>query len=435
MPEGPVVGALRCMVIRTGDRQPGHRRTIASLGEVGGLTRAMTMKRICIVSCTAHKRGKPMPAEHLYSSHLFFRSRRYAQANYDGWLILSAKHGLVDPSRRIAPYDCKLTMLPAAERSALARRVSRQASDMFGAQNVQFTSLCGKAYDQVLREAGLTVHRIPEFMLPIGMKLRALGEYTNIDKRDKLLNTTYDILADLSRRTGLRRLSEVIDDEMPARGVYLFWDDEERRLTDIDRLRIVRVGTHGVALGSKASLRDRMRTHFGTLGGGGNHRSSVFRLHVGCSLMNAGLVPVVPSWGRSVRSGEEVLHERVVEREVSRYLSNLRVLVVSVPGGSDKSNDRAYIEQNLIALVSNQCRPLDPPSSLWLGLHSDKIEIRKSGLWNVNHVSQGVDPGFVDALSYYSEMTASDKPVPERQLAPADWQARLRDDVRQFTLL
>lgn len=395
----------------------------------------MAMKRICIVSCTAHKRGEAMPAERLYSSDLFFKSRRYAQANYDTWLILSAKHGLIDPSEILAPYDCKLGTLPKSERSALAERISKQAAVLFAGKDVQLSSLCGEDYNRILQEAGLRFQRMPEFALPIGMKLRALGDATDPDKRDKLLNTTYDILSHLANKTGQRSLSEVIDDEMPPSGVYLFWDDRERRLKDDDHLRIVRVGTHGVALGSKASLRNRMRTHFGTLGGDGNHRSSVFRLHVGRSLINAGLVPASPSWGRLSSSKDDVRDERALEREVSRYLAGLRVLLIAIPGESDKANDRAYIEQNLIALVSNQRRPLDPPNAGWLGLHSDKPEIRKSGLWNVNHVSQRVDPEYIDALAYYSEATVSAKSAPDRRLAPADWYERLRDDTRQFTLL
>src|SRR5262245_17546646 len=91
----------------------------------------MSPKKVCIVGCTAHKRGMPMPAENLYSSELFYRSRRYAQAYHDAWLILSAKHGLVSPCEILEPYDCKLSSLSAEEREALAERVSRQAVDLF----------------------------------------------------------------------------------------------------------------------------------------------------------------------------------------------------------------------------------------------------------------------------------------------------------------
>jgi hypothetical protein len=227
----------------------------------------------------------------------------------------------------------------------------------------------------------------------------------------------------------------VIDKDMPASGVYLFFDEREKRLKRADQLRVVRVGTHGVASGSKASLRNRMRTHFGTVAGEGNHRSSVFRLHVGRSLINSGLMPSISSWGLVATDKNTLLAERELEQAVSRYLSRLYVLLIAVPGESDKTNDRAYVEQNLIALLSNKCRPLDPPNSDWLGLSSAKQEIRKSGLWNVNHVDQRFDPAYLDVLDYYAEMTASTKPVPETQLAPRDWHARVRDDARQFMLL
>jgi hypothetical protein len=65
-----------------------------------------------------------MRAENLYSSELFYRSRRYAQANYDAWLILSAKHGLVWPGEILEPYDCKLAALRRPERRALAERLA-----------------------------------------------------------------------------------------------------------------------------------------------------------------------------------------------------------------------------------------------------------------------------------------------------------------------
>src|SRR5436305_7847828 len=90
----------------------------------------MIKKSICIISCTAHKRETPARAENLYCSELFYRSRRYAQARYDAWLILSAKHGLVRPSDNIAPYDCKLSTLSHHERERLIKRVAQQATSI-----------------------------------------------------------------------------------------------------------------------------------------------------------------------------------------------------------------------------------------------------------------------------------------------------------------
>jgi hypothetical protein len=59
---------------------------------------------------------------------------------------------------------------------------------------------------------------------------------------------------------------------------------------------------------------------------------------------------------------------------------------------------RAYIERNAIALLSNTGRSVDGPSGNWLGRHSSRLEIRESGLWNLNHLSAVSDPQFLDVL-------------------------------------
>ena len=40
----------------------------------------------------------------------------------------------------------------------------------------------------------------------------------------------------------------------------------------------------------------------------------------------------------------------------------------------------------------------NPPSRAWLGLHSERDEIRHSGLWNLDHVMEDHDPAFLDVL-------------------------------------
>ena len=61
--------------------------------------------------------------------------------------------------------------------------------------------------------------------------------------------------------------------------------------------------------------------------------------------------------------------------------------------------DSRCIEQNAIGLLSNYQRPaVDPPSAAWLGRSCDREEIRKSGLWNVKHVTSGYDPAMLEKL-------------------------------------
>jgi hypothetical protein len=134
------------------------------------------------------------------------------------------------------------------ERAKLARRISRQAAVLL-AKDVQLTSICGEDYDDLLGEAGIQFSKRPEFALPIGKKLKALGEVTDPDKSLTLLDSVYNSISQLVKASGLLRLRESLKSDMPEAGVYLFFDENERRLKDPRELRIVRIGTHGVAAG------------------------------------------------------------------------------------------------------------------------------------------------------------------------------------------
>ncbi len=102
----------------------------------------------------------------------------------------------------------------------------------------------------------------------------------------------YRILDELETRVGGKRTLAEAHGRMkwPTRGVYFFFEPGEQRTTSVNGPRVVRVGTHGLKAGSKSTLWKRLRQHRGTLSGkyagGGNHRGSVFRLHVGTALIN-----------------------------------------------------------------------------------------------------------------------------------------------------
>jgi hypothetical protein len=71
-------------------------------------------------------------------------------------------------------------------------------------------------------------------------------------------------------------------------------------------------------------------------------------------------------------------------------------------------SDRAYLELNSIALLSNFERPrIDPPSPYWLGLQSSKHTIQESGLWNTNHVEKSHDSMFLGKLRHRVGGTAA----------------------------
>jgi len=197
----------------------------------------------------------------------------------------------------------------------------------------------------------------------------------------------------------------------PARGVYFFREPGEFRASNSSVHRIVRVGTHALKAGSRATLWNRLSAHRGTPAGGGNHRGSVFRLHVGAALL-AREGRCVPTWGVGASAPPALrgsfsakAEEAACEEAVSRHIASMTVLWVDVPDEPGPENSRAYIERNAIALASNVLMPMDPPSPNWLGHHSPKEKIRRSGLWNLNHVDESYDPQFLHILERAVNLT------------------------------
>jgi hypothetical protein len=393
-------------------------------------------RSVCIVSCSANKGTSETYAEDLYRSETFILARRFAQAQSDRWLIFSAKYGLLPPGSRVAPYDQHISDLTTAERTDLVRLLKRQVTQ-FELNKQRFTSLCDADYNDVLRSAGIQIEENPVEAFTKSAKLEWLRARTDPQRTESDLNVAYESVRRLIEGQRLRTLRELPRSDIPSSGVYLFFDPNERRLGDSSELRVVRVGTHGVAAGSRASLRDRLRTHLGTATGGGNHRSSVFRLHVGRALMKRGEGHSSDTWGSASfpATARQRRAEEILEASVSQYLGALLVSVIDVPGDASKDNERAYLEQNLIALLSNDYRPLDPPSHGWLGAFSDKVEIRRSGLWNVNHTAQAYQASFLSMLEYYIDHTLGQSNLGPKPTVSPDWGADVRRDVRQITLL
>ena len=212
----------------------------------------------------------------------------------------------------------------------------------------------------------------------------------------------YQLLEELARREGgpRRLVDATASDGWPRHGVYFFFEDGEVRANGEGR--VVRVGTHALIATSRATLWGRLRQHRGQVAGrnpgGGNHRGSVFRRHVGAALIQRDHGPgeLLDSWlDRRRPIGERAALESQIERAVSHHIGVMPFLWLAVPD----REDRASIERNSIALLSDPAASTDPAGTSWLGHHAVPAEIRRSGLWNVHYVDSSYDPSFLQTLA------------------------------------
>ncbi|MGH3224350.1 MAG: DUF7664 domain-containing protein [Streptosporangiaceae bacterium] len=216
----------------------------------------------------------------------------------------------------------------------------------------------------------------------------------------------YCLLEELAAREhGPRRLAGCTGAEAwPGRGVYFFYENGEIRGDGSGR--VVRVGTHALTATSRSTLWGRLRQHRGYLAGthpgGGNHRASVFRRHVGSALIQRGNYPgeLLASWLDRRRPPElRAPQEHEIELKVSRYIGAMPFLWLAVPDRPDGTSDRGYIERNSIALLSRLTGAADQPSTGWLGQDASSPRVRQSGLWNSDYVDDRYDSGFLQVLA------------------------------------
>ncbi|HUN49461.1 MAG TPA: hypothetical protein VMU42_00005, partial [Candidatus Sulfotelmatobacter sp.] len=170
--------------------------------------------------------------------------------------------------------------------------------------------------------------------------------------------------------------------------------------------RVVRVGTHALKDGSGTKLWTRLSQHKGQASnGGGNHRGSIFRLIVGAALIRRDKI-VFPTWGSGASADRNTRAAEIdLERKVSEIIGRMSFLWLAIEDAAGPESHRGYIERNSIALLSNYHKtPFDAASDNWLGHHSDRERVRKSGLWNQNHVEQMYEPAFLDTLAHLAAL-------------------------------
>lgn len=218
------------------------------------------------------------------------------------------------------------------------------------------------------------------------------------------LDHFYHLLEALEEKVGGKRYLTDCDGRQgwPDQGIYHFFEEGEYRCSG-QELRVVRVGTHAVSRGSKSTLWNRLSAHRCHIGGvhegGGNHRGSIFRLHVGTALIQRENLET-DSWGRGSSAVREVrAREYEIETAVSRHIRAMPFLWIEARDQAGPSSVRSYLERNSIALLNNLDKPpIDPPSENWLGNYCPNEYVRKSGLWNVRHVKKEYEHRFLGTM-------------------------------------
>lgn len=385
------------------------------------------MARICLIACVSLKDTHKMRAGDIYLSPLFKKAKEFAGKNFDRWFILSAKYGLISPDTVIEPYEKALNEMPRGDIKKWSKDVFEKLKKHTNAED-EITFVAGLHYRQdltpLLRNRGNKV-QVPMEGLGIGKQLQWLTQNNINTTRNRHLEEFYGLLNDLEKSLGGKHLFKNCNGKLswPERGVYFFFEPGEFRAHNKNEYRVVRVGTHMVSKGSKATFWNRLKTHRGTENGGGNHRASIFRLHVGDAIIrkSAGKISI-PSWGKGQSVSREIqAAELELEKKVSEYIGNMSILWINVPDASGPASDRAFIEKNSIALLSGPCGPIDMPSNKWVGNFGFNEAIRKSGLWNVNYVDYNYDERFLNMFAKYIDAMAGRRPVPKDSIAPKDW--------------
>ena len=389
---------------------------------------------LCLVSCGATKLPHAALAKDLYISDRFQKTRRLVEREGWPWFILSAKHGLLGPERRIEWYDMTLETMSAQARRDWARRVMNSL-DPHLASVRSIVIFAGARYrehlEPALRSRGIEVH---VRSLRQGNQLQWLNDQLArpgarkhqvraARRTDDLSGTArfYALLAQIEEKVGGRRRLADCDGRLvwPERGVYFFFESGERRSLSGDGDRVVRVGTHALKTASQSTLWKRLGQHRGRASTGvGSHRTSVFRGLVGRALAARGDCDLPPTWRSAnndprTKSGttskvarrfgltraQVSANEADLERRVSVYIGRMPFLWLSIPDAAGPDSARGRIERGAIGLLSRYTAPAaDPPSANWLGDHSDRERIRESGLWNSNHVDEPYDPAFLDEM-------------------------------------
>lgn len=180
-----------------------RRRTDRQIGnDRRRIEREREQPPIVLVACSAQKLGHAAAAKDLYVGDLFKKARAYAEQLGGSWLILSAKHGLINPERVIEPYDECLADKTSAQRDKWTEMVRKQ---WWNGAHRPVIVLAGAAYREWLE--GIE-HEAPMAGMGIGQQKAWLKAQISEGKALNALRVLHDVCVRMDLETQNERPTE-----------------------------------------------------------------------------------------------------------------------------------------------------------------------------------------------------------------------------------
>jgi hypothetical protein len=107
-------------------------------------------KTVYLVSCVKTKKSKKTQAQDLYQGNWFTKARAYVEQKGSPWFILSAKYGVLPPTKKIKPYEKTLLHMKVGERKAWAAKVQDQLDELVPSKCTRVVILAGSKYREFL---------------------------------------------------------------------------------------------------------------------------------------------------------------------------------------------------------------------------------------------------------------------------------------------
>ncbi|WP_241754831.1 DUF6884 domain-containing protein [Cupriavidus basilensis] len=150
----------------------------------GSLARSMA-RPLVLMACSATKLNRPAPAMDLYRGVMYETFRAHVRADAQPQvIILSARHGFIQPDAEIAPYDLRMTadraqIMLSGLPTAMAGAVwPYQVGPVFLAGGMHYRRVMRAAVERWAHRIGAgSAPTIMETSGGIGMQRSQLGQY------------------------------------------------------------------------------------------------------------------------------------------------------------------------------------------------------------------------------------------------------------------